>query len=93
MPEQTLLPWQEAVCDLRSYPWWPDVWTISNILAARHKKEPNDTISGTMLGLLPHLSAAELLQAPMLAMGSGLQLKREDPLCCCIARYLFMHMY
>lgn len=77
---QVLHPWQEAVADLYSHPWHPDLWAICNILAEQQGTEPAD-ISGSQLGsvsLLPHFSAVEMLWTPILARGAGLQLKREQ---------------
>ena len=78
---QTLTPTQEALLDVHAYPWWPDLWTFGNLLAAQSKGEPPDTsaLSGTggAEGILQQYSAAELLRAPLLARGAGLQLKRD----------------
>ena len=71
---QILLPWQEAFLDINAYPWYPDLWALVNLLAVTRRGEPSDD-SASMLGLLPQLSAAEMLRAPHLAFASGLQFK------------------
>lgn len=77
---QTLHPWQEACADLYSHPWHPDLWALCNILASRSTGEPQDisaAATGSASSLLPHFSAAEMLWAPILARGGGMQMKRE----------------
>ena len=35
--DETLTPAQEAYLDIRSYPWCPDIWAISELMAERRK--------------------------------------------------------
>ncbi len=38
--DEIFTPLQEAFLDAHSYPWWPDIWLISNALAERHQAGP-----------------------------------------------------
>lgn len=37
MLDEILTPLQEAYLDTHSYPWWPDLYQLSNALAKQHK--------------------------------------------------------
>ena len=58
---------------------WPCLWTLCNIVANRHGREPPDTLVDENLQakVFPRFSAAELLKEPLMARMAGLQLKRE----------------
>ena len=87
---QTLTSVQEAILDTESYPWAPDIWQISCLLASARGQQdkgqvPDLKLAGPALAsLLPHSTAFTLLTEPLMAQGLALKLKREcaDVACC-----------
>ena len=78
-------PRQEALLDIHSLPWWPDVWQMSALLARQQKATgmPDERSLGelnssspALVSLMPSLTAFQALTRPMLALGMGFQLKR-----------------
>ena len=80
---QTLSSVQEAILDTESYPWAPDIWQISCLLASARGQQdkgqvPDLQLAGPALAsLLPHSTAFTLLTEPLMAQGLALKLKRE----------------
>ncbi len=69
--------------DTESYPWAPDIWQISCLLASARGQQdkgqvPDLKLAGPALAsLLPHSTAFTLLTEPLMAQGLALKLKRE----------------
>lgn len=81
---QTLTPRQEAFLDVQSYPFCPDIWQMTSLLATKKRQPemtvPNLDIAGASLAdVLPHASAFQVLVSPIAAQGIGLRLKRTCP--------------
>ena len=80
-----MTPKQEALLDIYSLPWWPDVWQMSALLAQSQQASsmPDERSLGeltssspALVSLMPSLTAFQALTRPMLALGMGFQLKR-----------------
>lgn len=82
---QILTPQQEAVLETSSYPWCPDLWEMSGVIAAAGGRTDllADPLAELSMGtdvlkpLMPFCTAFGLLKAPLMARGAGLRLKRE----------------
>eukprot|EP00891_Asterochloris_glomerata_P001785 jgi/Astpho2/1785/Aster-x0495 len=80
--DETLTSVQEAILDTESYPWAPDIWQISCLLASARGQQdkgqvPDLKLAGPALAsLLPHSTAFTLLTEPLMAQGLALKLKR-----------------
>ena len=77
---QGLTPLQQALLDVRSWPWCPDVWQIFSLLdgGGCGTQLPQLAVHAPAIEvLLPRFTAFELLRLPVTAMGGAFQMKRE----------------
>ena len=80
---QMLTAQQEARLEAASFPWCPDFWEMTNLLATKHKQAPAPLLLGlevtgpALLPLLPLNSAFHFLTKPLMTRGLGMRLKRE----------------
>lgn len=78
--EEILTPVQEAWLDSQLHPWHPDVWTITNQLAAHHGLPPAPDFPELESGpedFMPAAPPYHILKTPVVAYGIGLRLKRS----------------
>ena len=80
---QMLTAQQEARLEAASFPWCPDFWEMTNLLAAKHKQPPAPLLSGLEVSgpalrpLLPLNTAFQFLTKPLMTRGLGMRLKRK----------------
>ncbi|KAK9808366.1 hypothetical protein WJX73_007110 [Symbiochloris irregularis] len=77
--EEILTPLQEAYLDTQLHPWFPDVWSLCNCLAASHGLPPAPEFPELEQGpaeFLPAAAPYAILKRPVAAFGIGLRLKR-----------------
>ena len=80
---QMLTAQQEARLEAASFPWCPDFWEMTNLLAVKHKQAPPPLLLGlevtgpALLPLLPLNTAFQFLVKPLMTRGLGMRLKRE----------------
>ncbi|KAK9837641.1 hypothetical protein WJX74_001874 [Apatococcus lobatus] len=88
--DEVMTPKQEALLDIHSLPWWPDVWQMSALLvqSQQARSMPDERSLGeltssspALVSLMPSLTAFQALTRPMLALGMGFQLKRGIVMC------------
>ncbi|KAK9818695.1 hypothetical protein WJX74_008215 [Apatococcus lobatus] len=80
--DEMLTAQQEARLEAASFPWCPDFWEMTNLLAAKHKQAPPPLLLGlevtgpALLPLLPLNTAFQFLVKPLMTRGLGMRLKR-----------------
>ncbi len=79
---QMLTAQQEARLEAASFPWCPDFWEMTNLLAAKHKQPPPPLLTDlevtgpALRPLLPLNAAFQFLTKPLMTRGLGMRLKR-----------------